>query len=167
MEFAALEQDWLISTYRKYLLSLLKTRILTQQHLEISSAICLGLGSPSKGRRCVIRFPRLCKKFDEIEDNDISHSDCTYLNSNGENKGREDTCRYINKTVGLGFDQVERNDRLFQLLLFVTVIECLRKLSLYLNLKYILYFLTDITIKVQNLVFKIHFFKTQTLLQPM
>jgi len=72
----------------------------------------------------------LSKKCAKIKDGNMVrlHLDSTHSNFDGEDKGRQDTDILTHMTTRV--DWTGKNCRLFYLLLFKTVVECLRRLNL-------------------------------------
>ena len=127
---AVCENQWIGSLERNYVLNLIEKRILTNPRFEIDSALCLGLESMSGSRLEQLKFPRLLsvKSYDD----DYMDSDMRSL-ALEEEEDRD----YVSRDCGSNNDGIDAesvayggtlwNISLYQLLLYETVLESLRK----------------------------------------
>jgi len=131
---AELEREWLPSARRKSLVKLIEKYILPNQRIEIDSALCLGLGRFAEGFFWRLRF--LCRSRSDKDDEEnvdkrLRVWDCEYDTSfedegEGEGEGDDSTNHETNRDEILIRDAGAPNSSLYQLLLFETVLECLR-----------------------------------------
>ena len=131
---AELEREWLPSARRKSLVRLIKKYILPNPRIEIDSALCLGLGRFRKGFFRRLRF--LCGSHSDGDDEENVEKrlriwDCEFDTSfedegEGQGEGDDSTDHEMNRDKPLTRDAGAPNSSLYQLLLFETVLECLR-----------------------------------------
>lgn len=131
LEMAELEKEWLASPQRKFLHALLNKHILPQPQLQITSAVCLGLGSLSIQTRLPLDFPRRLNERPSEDSLGLTKDEYYYSSSSeieeeanvfGVQRDRSDSGKQ-----GIGYDGAPRNVGLYHLLLFETVMACLRK----------------------------------------
>jgi hypothetical protein len=131
LEMAALEKEWLASPQRVFLQALLKKHILSQPQLQIASTVCLGLGSLSIQTPLPLDFPRRLDKRPGEDFLDATEDEY-YYSSSSELEGEASVFKRQRVTSGsgeqgIGHDGAPRNAGLYHLLLFETVVACLRK----------------------------------------
>lgn len=150
LEFANLEREWLSSSQRASLLELVRNRLLPNQRIDIDSALCLGLGSLRDRPRKRLRS--LCSIKRNI-DHRLSLPSYGYETSSVFEDGDEDRDRAESTKDGEGsttFIGDLRNMSLYQLLLYETVLECLRT-SILLSLHYPEQNQTEVRLSLLNL----------------
>ena len=137
--FAELEGEWLACSERKILLKLIEKHILPNQRIDIDSALCLGLGSFSNRSLKRLKFPhRLSSHSDGLENSDQSSQAWSLMyrtSSSFEDEDEDHACRdrtshEDSRDTNMAHDGGLRNVGLYQLLLFETVLECLRTLKI-------------------------------------
>lgn len=114
--------DWEVSPQREVLIEQIRERISSQPTIYINNALCLGLGSLEESK--FQHLPGWTRVTRRMKDS-ASHSENTLQPS------EEDMRRF--KPVAKG---EKRNRSLYQLLVFETVIKCLRMFLLFLSTFY-------------------------------
>lgn len=120
------------SARRTSLLELIEKHILPNPRIEIASALCLGLGRFSTGFFQQLRFlcvPSSAEDDEEHVDRSLRFWDCEYHTSfedASEGEGDDSASHETDGHEILIRDVGEPNSSLYQLLLFETVLECLR-----------------------------------------
>lgn len=125
---AELEREWLPSARRASLVKLIERFILPNPRIEIDSALCLGLGRSRKGFFQRLRF--LCASSSDKNDEKTAEKrlriwDCEY-NTLFESKNEGEGDNSTNLNISRDRILIVQNRPLYQLLLFETVLECLR-----------------------------------------
>lgn len=118
---AELEKEWLPSARRASLVKLIEKYILPNPRIKIDSALCLGLGRSRKGffQRLRFLYASSSDENDEETAENLKIWDCEYntlFEDESEGEGNISRDRIL----------IVQNRPLYQLLLFETVLECLR-----------------------------------------
>ncbi|MCJ1409789.1 hypothetical protein MMC19_003872 [Ptychographa xylographoides] len=140
LAIADLEHEWSTSLQRKFLIRLVQKYVIPNHRITIDSALCLGLGSFSNRSLEPLLFPRrLVGGYDE----ERKPSDNEYYTSSSGNESEREVVvskshrqEADNSSTSMASNGGLRNISLYQLMLFETVLECLRMFSLHFAFPY-------------------------------
>ena len=115
LQFVELSREWEISAQRKALIEQIKQKLLPNDSVEVKSAICLGLGN--------IENAQLCPLPSHVDKPETTRSNSVPVSWEDEYPSDDDDESESMEPVGHGRP---RNYPLYQLIVFETVLDCLR-----------------------------------------